>query len=98
LKHTVSTQELFGRIDIHFGFCELTDEEHIVITVHLEWNLIFFARKDRIIIVYDMNHRKVHDIPNSVLRYGRCIIEEEFIYKPYYLPYVSLFSDSLGEQ
>jgi hypothetical protein len=35
LKHTVTIQILFGRINIRFGFPDFVDED-IVITVHLE--------------------------------------------------------------
>ena len=51
-------QILFGRINIRFGYPDFDDED-IVITVHLEWNLIFFAREDGTIIVYNMVRKKV---------------------------------------
>jgi hypothetical protein len=35
LKHTVTTQILFGRINIRFGYLDFDDED-IVIIVHLE--------------------------------------------------------------
>jgi uncharacterized membrane protein len=41
-------------------------DEYIVITVHPEWNTIFFARKDGTIIAYDMDRIKVHVIPAHV--------------------------------
>ena len=41
---------------------ELCDEEYRVITVHPEWNFIFLVGKDRTLIAYDMDHRKVHVI------------------------------------
>ena len=72
--------------------------EDIVITVHPEWNLIFFAREDGTIIAYNMDRKKVHVIPIRVFRYGRRTVKKEFIYRPYYLPYVPLFLDSLAEQ
>jgi hypothetical protein len=31
-----------------------------VIVVHLEWNLIFFVGEDKTLLVYEMNHSKVH--------------------------------------
>ena len=97
LKHTISTRILFGRINIKFGFMDCVDD-NTVITVHLEWNLNFFAREDGTINTYSMDRKKVHIIPVHVFWYGRCTIKKEFIYKPYYLPYVSLFLDSLVEQ
>jgi hypothetical protein len=42
LKHTVSKQILFGMINIRFGYVDCVDD-YTVITVHPEWNLIFFA-------------------------------------------------------
>ena len=97
LKHTISTRILFGRINIRFGYPDFDDED-IVIIVHLEWNLIFFAREDGTIIAYNMDHQKVHVISVRVFRYGRCTVKKEFICRPYYLPYVALFLDSLAEQ
>ena len=70
LKHMVSTWILFERINIRFGFMDWVDE-YTVITVHLEWNLIFFVREERTIIAYDMDCRKVHVIPTHVIWYGR---------------------------
>ena len=87
LKHTVTTWILFGRINIRFGFLDFDDED-IVITVHLGWNLIFFAREDGTIIAYNMDHKKVHVIPVRVFQYGRRTVKKEFICRPYCLPYV----------
>ena len=88
---------LFERINIRFGYPDFDDED-IVITVHPEWNLIFFAREDGTIVAYNMDHKKVHVIPVRVFRYGRRTIKKEFICRPYYLPYVPLFLDSLVKQ
>ena len=97
LKHTVSTWILFGRINIRFGFMDWV-AEYIVITVHPEWNMIFFAREQRTIIAYDLDRRKVHVIPALVIRYHRCRVVKEDMSRPYYLPYVPLILKSLGEQ
>ena len=97
LKHTVSMQILFGRINIRFGFVDWV-AEYIVITAHPEWNMIFFTREDGTIIAYDMGHRRVHVIPARVFWYVRRSVKKEFICRPFYLPYVSLFLDSLPEQ
>jgi len=70
LKHTITTRILFGRINIRFGYLDFNDED-IVIIVHSEWNLIFFAREDGTIIAYNMNSKKVHVILARVFRYGR---------------------------
>ena len=57
LKHTVTTRIMFGRINIRFGYPDFDDED-IVIIVHPEWNLIFFAREDGTIIAYNMDRKK----------------------------------------
>ena len=97
LKHMITMWILFGRINIRFGYPDF-DEEDIVITVHPEQNLIFFAREDGAIITYNMDRKKIHVIPVRVFWYGRRTIKKEFIYRPYYLPYVPLFLNSLVEQ
>jgi hypothetical protein len=96
LNHTVTTLEIFGQNNIEFGY-EVCDVEYRVIAVHLEWNLIFLVGEDITLLAYDMNHKKVHVLPTRVIRYPRptwslCING------PYYLPYVSLFMESLVEQ
>jgi len=60
--------------------------------------MIFFIVEERTIFAYDMDHRKVHIIPALVIQYGRCRVMIEDMSRPYYLPYVPLFSKSLGEQ
>jgi hypothetical protein len=69
-----------------------------VIIVHLEWNLIFLAREDGTTIAYNMDRKKVHVIPVRVFWYGGRTVKKEFICRPYYLPYILLFLDSLPEQ
>ena len=71
--------------------------EYTVITVHLEWNMIFFAGENGTIIAYDMDHIRVHVIPVRVFWYVRRSVKKEFICRPYYLSYVPLFLDSLAE-
>jgi hypothetical protein len=85
---------VFGRINIRFGFPDFVDE---CIVITQEWNLILFAREDGTIIAYDMDRRRVRVIPARVFWYGRRTIKKEFNCRPYYLPYVSLFFDSLAE-
>ena len=93
----VTTRIMFGRINIRFGYLDF-DDENIVITDHPEWNLIFFAREDGTIIAYDMDRRRVHVIPAHVFRYVRHSVKKEFNYRPFYLPYVPSFLESLAEQ
>ena len=66
----MDTEELFGCMNIKVG-SELCDEEYRVITVHPEWNFIFFVEKDRTLIAYDMDRRKVHAIHARVIRFCR---------------------------
>jgi hypothetical protein len=94
LKHTVTTRIMFGRINIRFSFPDFVDE-CIVITQEL--NLIFFAEEHGTIITYDMDRRRVRVIPARVFRYDRHNVKKEFTCRPYYLPYIPLFSDSLAE-
>ena len=63
-------EELFGHMNIKVGskFC---DEEYRVITVHPEWNFIFLVGKDRTLIAYDMDPRKVHVIHARVIHFYR---------------------------
>ena len=100
LKHTVSTLKGFGKTNIKFGYMDY-DLSYTAITVHLEWNLIFFVGAERTIIAYDMDQRKVHVNPASVDRsYGRRKVMAWFMSRPYFLPYVLLFFflESLAEQ
>ena len=91
MKHTVSTLKVFGKSNIQFGYMDY-DLDYIAIIVHPEWNLIFFVGAERITIAYDMDRRKVHDIPTSVDRsYGRHKVLAQFMSRPYFLLYVLLF-------
>ena len=100
MKHTVSTLKVFRNTNIQFGYVDY-DSAYTAITVHPEWNLIFFVGMERTIIAYDMDQRKVNVIPASVDRsYGRRKVLSQFMSRPYFLPYVSLFLflESLAEQ
>ena len=93
----VTKRILFGRINIRFGFLNFVDDD-IVITVHPEWNMIFFVGEDGTIIAYDMDRRRVHAIPTRVFWYVRCSVKKEFNCKPFYLSHVLSFLESLVEQ
>ena len=100
MKHTVSTLKVFGKTNIQFGYMDY-DSDYTTITVHPEWNLIFFVGAKRTIIAYDMDQRKVNVIPASVDRsYGRRKVLAQFMSRPYFLPYVPLFLflESLAKQ
>ena len=99
LKHTISTLKVFRKTSIKFGFVDY-DSAYTAITVHPDWNLIFFVGAKRTIIAYDMDRRKVHVIPASVDHsYGRHKVLARFMSRPYFLPYVSFFFflESLAE-
>ena len=49
-------------------------------------------------ITYSMDRKKVYVIPIHVFQYGRRTVKKEFICRPYYLPFIPLFLDSLAEQ
>ena len=88
---------MFGWSDIQFGFLDC-DVDYTVITVHLEWNMIFFAEEDGRIVADDIDRIRVHVIPAHVFRYVRRSVKKEFNYRPFYIPYVLLFLESLAEQ
>ena len=90
----MSVSSIVKNIKVYFDLC---DEEYRVITVHPEWNFIFLVGKDRILIAYDMDRRKVLVIYAHIIRFCRsrgCF----HMNRPYYLPYVPLFMESLAEQ
>ena len=97
LKHTVSTMDVLLETKIEFGYL---DVDRYYITVHPEWNLLLFVGvgDENGIVTYNMDSRKVHVIPAIVIRYHRFRVMKEDMSRPYYLPYVPLFSKSLGEQ
>ena len=97
LKHTVTTLELFEQNIIELG-SEVCDANFRVIAIHPKWNMIFFIGEQRTIIAYDLDRRKVHVISALVIRYHRCRVMKEDMSRPYYIPYVPLFSDSLAEE
>ena len=88
---------VFGKTNIQFGFLHC-DADYTMIVVHLEWNMIFFVGEQKTIIAYDMDRRKVHVNLAIVIRYHRCRVVREDMSRPYYIPYVCLFSNSLGEE
>jgi hypothetical protein len=93
LKHVVDTAELFVDIHIKVG-SELRDEDCRVITFHPEINFIFFVGKDITLIAYDIDHRKVHVIDAHIFLFCRSRGHLN-MNRPYYLPYVPLFMESL---
>ena len=98
LKHNVSTLQVFAKTNIEFGYLDVIEYS----TVHPEQNLLLFVgvREENDIVAYNMDNRKVHVIPTHYISYGRRDILPEIIGRPYYLPYVPLFSEleSLAEE
>ena len=99
LKHTISVLKLCRNAMIQFNYLDV-DEGYTMIAVHLEWNLIFFVGWERTIIAYNMDNRKVYVIPTCYSAFFRQDVLPQNIYRPYYLPYVPLFSEleSLAEE
>ena len=93
LKHTISLHKLFGKTKKQMGYFDF-ESCYTTVIVHLEWNLVFFVGVgvERAVITYNMDNRKVHVIPTHYIPYGRRDILLEIIGRPYYLPYVPLFS------
>jgi len=98
LKHTVSTLDVILETNIEFGYL---DVDQYYTMVHPEWNLFLFVGvgDENDIITYNMDSRKVHVIPTHI-PYGRREVKPNFIGRPYYVPYVPLFSvlESLAEE
>jgi hypothetical protein len=70
---------VFGKTNIQFGYVDY-DLDYTAITVHVEWNLIFFVGVKRTIIAYDMDRRKVNVMPASVNHsYGRRKVMSRFM-------------------
>jgi hypothetical protein len=85
---------LFGKTKKQIDYFDF-ESCYTTVIVHLEWNLVFFVgvRVERTIIAYNMDNKKVHVIPTHYIPYGRHDILPEIISRPYYLPYVPLFSE-----
>jgi hypothetical protein len=102
LKHTVSILKVFAQTNIEFSYYSYYDVNEYYSTVHLEWNLLLFVgvgvKND--IVAYNMDSRKVHLIPTCYSQFLKCGILPEINGRPYYLPYVPLFSEleSLAEE
>lgn len=94
LKHTVNLQELFESFNIRVC-CK-----PMVITVHPEWNLVFFAGHERKkIIAYDMDRRKGRVITARLFRYStRWVKYEGFARRTKYLLYTPLLFDSIEKE
>ena len=94
MKHTVSIRKVFAKTKVQFGYLDL-ESSYSAVIVHPEWNLILLVgtREESVVIAYNMDNRKVHVIPTHHIPYGRCDVMPNFIGKPYYVPYVPLFSE-----
>ena len=92
LKHTVSTLQVFAKTNIEFGYLDVVEYYSMV---HPEWNLLLFVGvgEENDIITYNIDIRKVHVIPTRYSAFLKCGILPQINSKPYYLPYVFLFSE-----
>jgi hypothetical protein len=59
----------------------------------MEFGFFVGVGVERAIIAYNMDNIKVYVIPTHYIPYGRRDILSEIISRPYYLPYVPLFSE-----
>jgi hypothetical protein len=96
LKHAINLRKLFGKTKKQMGYFDF-ESCYTVVIVHRKWNLVFFVGVgvERAVIAYNMNSRKVHVIPTHYFPYSRRDILPEIIGRPYYLPYVPLFSEMM---
>ena len=92
MKHTISTLQVFAKTNIKFGYLDVVEYYS---TVHPEWNLLLFVGvgEKNDIIAYNMDSRKVHVTPTRYSAFFRWDVLPQNIYRPYYLPYVPLFSE-----
>ena len=101
LKHTISLRKLFGMTKKQMSYFDF-ESCYIAVIVHPEWNLVFFVGvgKENDIVAYNMDNRKVHVIPTCYSAFVKWDVLPQNICRPYYLPYVPLFSEleSLAEE
>jgi hypothetical protein len=103
LKYTVIILKVFAQTNIEFSYYSYYDvNEYSCSTVHPEWNLLLFVGVglENDIFAYNMDSRKVHVIPTHYSQFLKCGILPEINDRPYYIPYVPLFSEleSLAEE
>jgi hypothetical protein len=86
--------KVFANTKVQFGYLDL-EWSYWAVIVHPEWNLILFigAGEESAIIAYNMDNKKVHVILTHHIPYGRHDVVPNFISRPYYVPYVPLFSE-----
>ena len=99
LKHTISTLQVFAKTNVEFGYLDVVEYYSMV---HPEWNLLLFVGvgEENDIVAYNIDNRKVHVIPTHYSQFLKRGILPEINCRPYYLPYVPLFSEleSLAEE
>jgi hypothetical protein len=83
---------VFVKTNIEFGYYDVNE---YYLTVHLEWNLLLVVGvgEENDIVAYNMDNRKVHVIPTRYSQFLKHGILPEINGRPYYLPYVPLFSE-----
>ena len=99
LKHTISTLDMFTETNIEFGYW---DVDQYYSMVHPEWNLLLYigVGEENHIAAHKMDNRKVHVITTHYRVFLKCSVLPQINCRPYYLPYVPLFSklESLAEE
>jgi hypothetical protein len=83
---------VFVKTNIEFDYYDVNE---YYLTVHLEWNLLLFVGvgEENDIVAYNKDTRKVHVIPTHYSQFLKHGILPEINGRPYYLPYVPLFSE-----
>ena len=99
LEHTISTLQVFAKTNIKFGYLDVVEYYPMV---HPEWNLLLFVGvgEENDIVAYNMDNRKVHVITTRYSAFLKRGVLPQINYRPYYIPYVPLFSEleSLAEK
>jgi hypothetical protein len=83
---------MFAETNIEFNYL---DVDQYYSMVHPEWNLLLFVGvgDENDIVAYNMDSRKVHVIPTHYSAFFQWDVLPQNICRPYYLPYVPLFSE-----
>ena len=90
---------MFAKTNIEFGYLDVVECYSMV---HPEWNFLHFVGvgEENDIVAYNMDNKKVHVITTHYSVFLKHGLLPQINYRPYYLPYVPLFSEleSLAEE
>ena len=91
---------MFAKTNIEIGYYYNVNEYYSL--VDTEWNLLLFVGvgEENNIVTYNVDRRKVHVIPTRYSVFLKHGVLPQINRRPYYLPYVILFSEleSLAEE